>query len=110
MIRRPPRSTLFPYTTLFRSPRSNIEGHFRQAGTQLDSLARFMPRAAPKVVPTAGRKRNVFRIQHFCSHRSDKQISAKKKIAIVTIEFSCLRVLEKKRSEERRVGKECRSR
>src|SRR2546430_4198897 len=24
MIRRPPRSTLFPYTTLFRSPRYNI--------------------------------------------------------------------------------------
>src|SRR5256885_12872230 len=24
MIRRPPRSTLFPYTTLFRSPRVNI--------------------------------------------------------------------------------------
>src|SRR3712207_7412536 len=23
MIRRPPRSTLFPYTTLFRSPRNN---------------------------------------------------------------------------------------
>src|SRR5947209_20288806 len=25
MIRRPPRSTLFPYTTLFRSVRGNIE-------------------------------------------------------------------------------------
>src|SRR2546422_10757141 len=25
MIRRPPRSTLFPYTTLFRSPRDGIE-------------------------------------------------------------------------------------
>src|SRR5436309_5085003 len=25
MIRRPPRSTLFPYTTLFRSPRPNQE-------------------------------------------------------------------------------------
>src|SRR2546429_4872272 len=24
MIRRPPRSTLFPYTTLFRSPRSSL--------------------------------------------------------------------------------------
>src|SRR5471030_1922153 len=24
MIRRPPRSTLFPYTTLFRSPRSGV--------------------------------------------------------------------------------------
>src|SRR6478735_11736951 len=26
MIRRPPRSTLFPYTTLFRSPRGQIVG------------------------------------------------------------------------------------
>src|SRR3989442_8882144 len=26
MIRRPPRSTLFPYTTLFRSARDNISG------------------------------------------------------------------------------------
>src|SRR3712207_6927123 len=26
MIRRPPRSTLFPYTTLFRSPRRPIPG------------------------------------------------------------------------------------
>src|SRR2546426_12763041 len=26
MIRRPPRSTLFPYTTLFRSPRGDADG------------------------------------------------------------------------------------
>src|SRR5256885_10766474 len=26
MIRRPPRSTLFPYTTLFRSPLSGLDG------------------------------------------------------------------------------------
>src|SRR3712207_7945919 len=26
MIRRPPRSTLFPYTTLFRSARRNLQG------------------------------------------------------------------------------------
>src|SRR3989442_10422396 len=34
MIRRPPRSTLFPYTTLFRSHRPDLEpGHVRrQAG------------------------------------------------------------------------------
>src|SRR2546427_6979717 len=30
MIRRPPRSTLFPYTTLFRSP--NADFHVRQYG------------------------------------------------------------------------------
>src|SRR5439155_18036949 len=27
MIRRPPRSTLFPYTTLFRSPRLRLRRH-----------------------------------------------------------------------------------
>src|SRR2546422_3861010 len=27
MIRRPPRSTLFPYTTLFRSPSGGFRGH-----------------------------------------------------------------------------------
>src|SRR5260370_17414651 len=27
MIRRPPRSTLFPYTTLFRSPKLNFNSH-----------------------------------------------------------------------------------
>src|SRR5688572_31407996 len=32
MIRRPPRSTLFPYTTLFRSPRN---GYFLFVGTLL---------------------------------------------------------------------------
>src|SRR2546425_9186832 len=32
MIRRPPRSTLFPYTTLFRSPRCGGQGGVREAG------------------------------------------------------------------------------
>src|SRR2546430_11411892 len=29
MIRRPPRSTLFPYTTLFRSPAAALQEHLR---------------------------------------------------------------------------------
>src|SRR5258708_27539955 len=33
MIRRPPRSTLFPYTTLFRSPASGTDGG-RAASTE----------------------------------------------------------------------------
>src|SRR3712207_7113225 len=43
MIRRPPRSTLFPYTTLFRSPtpRSNVIPHGHCAA----------PRAAQRVTP-----------------------------------------------------------
>src|SRR5260221_9795755 len=38
MIRRPPRSTLFPYTTLFRSLRKNQKGRFpsrRRPGASL---------------------------------------------------------------------------
>src|SRR2546430_4884357 len=34
MIRRPPRSTLFPYTTLFRSPPSWTERTSPEAGTR----------------------------------------------------------------------------
>src|SRR5260370_18047402 len=32
MIRRPPRSTLFPYTTLFRSPVSGLVAQYNDAG------------------------------------------------------------------------------
>src|SRR5256885_12953243 len=32
MIRRPPRSTLFPYTTLFRSPGGQVHGRQRRVG------------------------------------------------------------------------------
>src|SRR3712207_7011107 len=35
MIRRPPRSTLFPYTTLFRSPSISIEGLGRWVSTKV---------------------------------------------------------------------------
>src|SRR2546426_5006772 len=37
MIRRPPRSTLFPYTTLFRSSDSNLEW-----GDDVGELARYL--------------------------------------------------------------------
>src|SRR5947207_12365465 len=33
MIRRPPRSTLFPYTTLFRSLKAEPDGYTLMAGT-----------------------------------------------------------------------------
>src|SRR3712207_9487043 len=36
MIRRPPRSTLFPYTTLFRSHRSGAEDRVAEAGRAVD--------------------------------------------------------------------------
>src|SRR2546425_8991744 len=49
MIRRPPRSTLFPYTTLFRSHhlrfqhRSHTKQHGRQRPRRADQLRRRIP-------------------------------------------------------------------
>src|SRR3712207_8360105 len=40
MIRRPPRSTLFPYTTLFRSAPHALADHRRQLRPPVDGLAR----------------------------------------------------------------------
>src|SRR3712207_7309483 len=47
MIRRPPRSTLFPYTTLFRSPRSRRPA----PEDDLDALAPARPRGDDSGVP-----------------------------------------------------------
>src|SRR2546425_1703917 len=43
MIRRPPRSTLFPYTTLFRSPRWIT----RRTGVSLTPMVRMLVTSAP---------------------------------------------------------------
>src|SRR3989449_7673962 len=46
MIRRPPRSTLFPYTTLFRSlGRDEVDGPTRERGAALVQLASVDGRA-----------------------------------------------------------------
>src|SRR3712207_8544979 len=61
MIRRPPRSTLFPYTTLFRSGRALPGGHRREparARRAADLLLRqpraAAARAAGRAAPGAG--------------------------------------------------------
>src|SRR5438034_3630123 len=52
MIRRPPRSTLFPYTTLFRSTVDNVDGNFvvlDHGGGIYTFYAHFQPKSV-KVV------------------------------------------------------------
>src|SRR3712207_8342037 len=54
MIRRPPRSTLFPYTTLFRSPSRQRDGvaHRARAGDRpSDGPAHDQSRDRPAPVP-----------------------------------------------------------
>src|SRR2546422_8195425 len=65
MIRRPPRSTLFPYTTLFRSgpgrhPERAAHRHVRRAGADLEAeRAAHAGRAAkPRAQGAAGARRS----------------------------------------------------
>src|SRR2546430_13313941 len=63
MIRRPPRSTLFPYTTLFRSLRAADDVHGRNEGDRHD---------ADDEVPNELRQRLRTPPQH---HRSEEHTS-----------------------------------
>src|SRR2546430_17076261 len=99
MIRRPPRSTLFPYTTLFRS-----------------SLCQSLLRAqlGQRVNVMILEKALTLELQHFeDSEFYDKLTRARREAStrpqsLVTRTFGL--VQNGVRSEERRVGKECRSR
>src|SRR5256884_6673111 len=67
MIRRPPRSTLFPYTTLFRS-------HWRYGKCQ-----RHRPNSRGAVLPEVPQQRNVSAdrrdLPYFPLHRSEEHTS-----------------------------------
>src|SRR2546429_9794339 len=78
MIRRPPRSTLFPYTTLFRSHQVEHEGELAMV------------------------------IGRHCSHLRDTDDALSYLLGFTCLNDVTARDLQ--RSEERRVGKECRSR
>src|SRR2546430_9474779 len=49
MIRRPPRSTLFPYTTLFRSPCRQSQNVIRSSGGHLRPLLRQRDRKSTRL-------------------------------------------------------------
>src|SRR5689334_24625483 len=54
MIRRPPRSTLFPYTTLFRSGRQRAAVRRRRTHLLAEGQRRHGPRVAVRGVPGEG--------------------------------------------------------
>src|SRR2546426_10349327 len=101
MIRRPPRSTLFPYTTLFRSSlKDDTEqggdgaggGNNSGSGAEENSNA-----AAAAMQPVEDMNDHAIRGDTFATRAEEKRVEAEA-------------AAEGIRSEERRVGKECRSR
>src|SRR3712207_9516239 len=129
MIRRPPRSTLFPYTTLFRSP--SIQDTLHAINNQQDTTVSIEP---PELIDFTGRF--IVIIKEFGPWIISKQIkdtinnktytipsNAPTPYIITNTEilypleynrsvmgFTNQTLFQRIRSEERSVGKECRSR
>src|SRR5689334_24691666 len=77
MIRRPPRSTLFPYTTLFRSGR--IRGQRARRSTPAGCRDRVGARARGRRAPPLGRDRKSTRLNSSHSSISYAVFCLKKK-------------------------------
>src|SRR5256885_17039610 len=100
MIRRPPRSTLFPYTTLFRSflyAQAIAERRLTAASLIEDSSA-HIPTQNGLYIPQNYDRRFKGWVSARTALASSLNVPAVRTLVMVT------------RSEERRVGKECRSR
>src|SRR5256884_9890223 len=112
MIRRPPRSTLFPYTTLFRSFFAGATSSFSIKSHQiLSSLQESSRTHSPGQSPVRLRKALLslevgltvlLLISSGLLLKSYEQLRA--------THLGCITENVLTRSEERRVGKECRSR
>src|SRR2546429_8504176 len=98
MIRRPPRSTLFPYTTLFRSQ----TGSGGITGKVTDSGGGILQGAQISVEPGGIKVVSDAQGEYLVNGLAPGTYT-------VTIEYVGF-TTSSKRSEERRVGKECRSR
>src|SRR2546428_5148240 len=58
MIRRPPRSTLFPYTTLFRSELLRLDEQRRKLLTEVETLKAQRNRVSKEIGALMGQKKN----------------------------------------------------
>src|SRR2546421_11573945 len=107
MIRRPPRSTLFPYTTLFRSLSVERRGDWVLIEATANAFLHHMMRNIASALPMAIRSPAMLRIM-WC----------RKALAVASMRTQSPRRSPLRRSmrrtgeraEERRVGEECRSR
>src|SRR2546425_8544641 len=93
MIRRPPRSTLFPYTTLFRSrlpaPPPVVPDSRGPFPTQIAAVAPERPAQRPLIAPLAPER---YRVQRSEEHTSELQSLAY---------LVCRLLLEKKKKKLR---------
>src|SRR2546422_5272879 len=91
MIRRPPRSTLFPYTTLFRSPFWDCPTTLREAHNQKKQRLRPGHAEWPRSAPSAKR----WRTDSWSRTRSEEHTSELQS----RLHLVCRLLLEKKKKK-----------
>src|SRR2546430_16306571 len=109
MIRRPPRSTLFPYTTLFRSAGNALIDQEKQAKIDLQK-APADQRDALKQKLNELSEQAVKEFQEASKNLVEKDPNAHLVWFKLGEAYDTAGRNDDDRSEERRVGKECRSR
>src|SRR3712207_9122201 len=108
MIRRPPRSTLFPYTTLFRSKKYFDDKGFKNADIEIvqrDDLSS----KNHVILDVNVDKKEKMKVRNIFIEGNNSLKDSRIKGGLFT-KGAFAKIHESGRSEERRVGKECRSR
>src|SRR2546425_9039639 len=94
MIRRPPRSTLFPYTTLFRSPGLVLRDELNERGITQSKLAAHIG-VLPKTINEICRGKRGISAEIAIQLRSEEHTSELQSLAYLV----CRLLLEKKKSD-----------
>src|SRR5688572_31061233 len=100
MIRRPPRSTLFPYTTLFRSSRLNVRANRGLANARPSTISIRWPDSVPverRNLRRAGTLKNRSRTSTRRSEEHTSELQSQSNLV-------CRLLLEKKKKQQDRVG------
>src|SRR5437588_6737579 len=95
MIRRPPRSTLFPYTTLFRSQLQQLSGHpqvLGNRGSAGDHVEQQIPLSAHQHQRDGGDVQSAWQIKRSEEHTSELQSHS---------DLVCRLLLEKKKKHSK---------
>src|SRR2546425_7111925 len=96
MIRRPPRSTLFPYTTLFRSERQPLEGVVdRRPDVAQRALDRPVPNRSQRESHSGPEGHQTQVEEHGRKQRSEEHTSELQSLAYLV----CRLLLEKKKTQ-----------
>src|SRR5437667_6607063 len=98
MIRRPPRSTLFPYTTLFRSP------CWIGCPNQGDQAGRRQGETRSGAIPRAGCIRAVW-LRFGCGNAGDRK-STRLNSSHITISYAVFCLKKKKKKKNRKSTKD----